>query len=289
MLEWRGAVSMQSLESSWTIGRPFRVPDEGIFGVSLNVSLSPNNSPISSNPWSSLGAVFLWDAEAGATVAHVTLQKLLPGATQLHPPQPWWFDNCLQLAPALRLRWTLPGDGHIEIGLERLHLGDSPSWLSFGPAAPGVTNRLMGGADTVIVTLRDGVSSAVATDAFLSSYEECRADDAGEPVGACADATWAGGSGNDNVELLHAEVRDGVQLVRFRRPLVASDAHDHAIVPERPSAYIWAVGTLGAGGGVTPLAQSAAWHYHGAARGTHFSELQGLALGASTYECRAFP
>merc|ERR1719502_1392614 len=84
----------------------------GLFGVDLNVTLGGAS-------WAQLGVLVLWDPMANAVVGHVALQKLRPGAMQVLAPQPTHFDNCLQLSPRLRLRWTVDAAADsIELGLE---------------------------------------------------------------------------------------------------------------------------------------------------------------------------
>jgi len=132
-------------------------PSVGLFGVDVNVSFAPGTL------WSEVGALVLWDGAAGAVAAHVVLQKLQPGAQLVLAPQPTHFESCLQLSSTFRLRWTVLADENaVELGLEA-QLGDD-EYLAFGPAAPGVTNRLMGGADCVVAGVDAGAVRRHATE-----------------------------------------------------------------------------------------------------------------------------
>jgi len=108
--------------------------------------------------WDSVGTLLLWEQPGsgavglGRPLAAVLLQKLAPGAAEVRVPQPTMLDNCLQLGPSARLRWTLDAAaGAVEIGLE----GVLPAggYLAFGPSPSGsiIVNRPMVGSDVTFV------------------------------------------------------------------------------------------------------------------------------------------
>jgi sulfoxide reductase catalytic subunit YedY len=154
------------------------------------------------------------------------------------------------------------------------------SWLSWGPAAAGATNRLMGGADAAAGGWDAAAGAPWAADVLLETYGACDAA-ARPPSGVCPDAVFGGG---DDVKLLGGARAGGVTTLRLRRPVGAADGQsDVALNLNAPSPYVWAHGLLsGAAGAANPPAGRLAQH---AADTDSYGSLYGVTLGACAPAC----
>lgn len=107
----------------------------------------------------------LWDVAGNQAAGYLWL-KSPTGTIQTFLPQPTFMENCKQLAPNIRLRWTSSHDS-VDFGIEGA-IGEQ-RYLSFGPAAPGVVNRLMAGSDVAVVGFSKG--SPFLGDFYITNYE----------------------------------------------------------------------------------------------------------------------
>lgn len=184
---------------------------------------------------------------------------------------------CYQLAPNYRLRWDIQGS-QIDFAIEGQ---DSPvTWMGFGPAAPGVTNRPMGAADATIVIS----NPPQIIDAYMSTYLECF-----EGSGACADSVTtyglneARGPGRNDSTMVYAQRLGSVNFARFRRLLDTGDVgFDHVITPNASQTFVWATGNfLNSSSGLKILT-------HGTDEGTTYGSLT-LELDSGNSNCKPFP
>jgi Eukaryotic cytochrome b561 len=243
-----------------------------------------------------VGAILLVETitmdETNSTVilGQALIQKLVPGpAADLLAEQPTFFDNCLSLSATARIRWTLR-ETSIELGLEYVTAADpANTWMSFGPALPGVEDRLMAGSDVVMAGFRNnqttsegGETRAFAEDYYIAGYEVCiPVDDSNNLYkydGVCSDSIWAGNNDHSaqNVELLFSQVLEGVAFLRISRPLHVNDtAWDHSITPGIAQNFIWARGPLDPTQGIAEV------QFHG----YQFGQLKGIDVNETTWDC----
>ena len=236
----------------------------------------------------------LWDPLLQAVVAHVQLR-----GPRAFASEPTHFDNCRQLSPTLRLRWSLTwmDDGFgstedtVSFGLEGLVPPDS--YMAFGPSNPAASKSLMVGSDVAVVSMARDTPSAV--DAFISSYDVCRYDDTSSSgvSGVCPDSVWERGWQYQQALLRHAERGDdGITFIRFERVRHAASSYDLAIEPDRAQAFVWAVGPLMPRSPGTPVNDPSrpdtSWGYHSRGSGASFGQLT-LRLEEPHYSCTAFP
>jgi len=183
----------------------------------------------------------LWDTVGKTSAGHLWMKS--PGATiQTFLENPTYMENCKQLAPNIRLRWTA-GRERVDFGLEA-SIADQ-RYLSFGPAQPGATSRLMGGSDVAVVGYSQGV--VFIGDYYITNYEECNANSPVEELrGVCEDRTWGAGNASlDDLSISYAHQQGGVTFVRYSRQYLTSDTrYDHALSPNALQNFIWATGAF---------------------------------------------
>jgi len=221
-------------------------------------------------------------------LASALLQKLKPGpANGLITDPTTYFDICLSLSETIRLRWTL-SETFIDIGLEYTTSEPANTWMAFGPAAPGIEDRLMGGSDVVLAGFRleddtddeeDADALPFAEDYYIGGYEVCTKLVYGEAEtaaialgidadndswnythdGVCRDTVWLGtdneNQDDDNNGLLqYSHVLEGVAFLRIRRPLAAANPDlDHPILPGMQQHFVWARGPLDPSQGIAEV------------------------------------
>ena len=306
-LDWYAALS---LEASDVANRTLLGPGGTLGASDLQGSNASMVMLSDGMDLSSVGAILLCERTASGdsvVLASALIQKLVPGpAADLLLPQPTYFDNCLGLGRGVRVRWSIvegdtdESDGSnsssfLDIGLEYVVPGDDAenTWMAFGPASPGVQDRLMGGSDVAIGGFRTNDDAEEAEedampfghDYYIGGYEVCT-ERVLEGVttldGVCRDTVWAGGTqsdqkNEDNVKLVHAQILEGVAFVRLRRPLLAatSSEWDHDILPGSPQHFVWARGPLDPSQGMAEV------QFHG----YQFGQLKDIDVGEITWSC----
>ncbi|XP_057433030.1 cytochrome b561, DM13 and DOMON domain-containing protein At5g54830-like [Lotus japonicus] len=183
-------------------------------------------------------------APAPAPLSGEGMQKELGG---VHT-EPTMFDNCKVLMKDFRVRWSLNAkEDSIEIGLESAT--GLMNYMAFGWANPNATDsEFMVGADVAVSGFKeDGLP--FVDDFFITKYSECviNSED-GSAVGVCPDSIYEGpdrvGLVNDT-KLIYGQRRDGVSLIRYRRPLSQVDGkYDHPVDHLANMTVIWALGKL---------------------------------------------
>eukprot|EP00911_Craspedida_sp_UC1_P001893 UC1_evm2s1453 len=222
----------------------------------LTGSQSPQFSLLQTAAWDRIGTLLLWDVDKARAVASVVLQKLRPGAAQVAMPQPTVLDNCAQLGPDLRLRWTLDTRAEsVDFALD----GVLPygGYASFGPSPSqvNVVNRPMVGSDVTFVG-RDtpgggrNLGPFYAIDSFITSVSECNygaTGPGGAPAsGVCDDRVLGGGNASRlNSVLVAGHEADDVTFVRWRRAFNTGDAlFDLSLKPNTSQVFVWAMGSV---------------------------------------------
>jgi hypothetical protein len=120
----------------------------------------------------------------------------------------------------MQLWWQPSNATHFNFAL----VGDvaDDQYLSFGPAQPGVVNRLMGGANTVAGGVNASTGIAWAADLFLGSYIACDTSYS-PPIGVCPlttmDPSLSSLVASQTVQLLAASRVDSVTTLMLSRPL----------------------------------------------------------------------
>lgn len=224
---------------------------------------------LTSSGWPNL--LVLWDAFEGKAAGHLWL-KSPNGVIQTFLPQPTYMDNCQQLAPNIRLRWSV-GREEVEFGIEG-SVGEQ-RYIALGPAKPDTSDRLMAGSDVGVAGLHKGVP--FVGDFYITNYEECNV---GSPVeelrGVCEDSTWGGGDKSlDSIKISYAHQQGGVTFIRYSRAFDTADAKfDHKITPNSQQTFIWATGAIspsaGTASGILP-------RFHGSSVGVDYGSV-GLVL-----------
>jgi hypothetical protein len=222
---------------------------------------------MTSSEWPNL--LVLWDAFEGKAAGRLWL-KSPDGVIQTFLPQPTFMDNCQQLAPNIRLRWSVGRKGkEVEFGVEGI-VGEQ-RYISFGPAKPGTSDRLMAGSDVAVAGVHKGVP--FVGDFYITNYEECNV---GSPVeelrGVCEDSTWGGGDKSlDSMNISYAHQQGGVTFIRYARAFDTGDSRfDHKITPNSHQTFIWAIGAItpsaGTASGILP-------RFHGSSTGVDYGSV----------------
>jgi len=232
-LIWWGATSLDAVGSGAQVSAT-TVTAESTGGDVMSVSLSDGQSLPN--------LLALWDADAKEHVAYVWLRSP-SSATPSFQAQPTMMENCKKLAGNLRVRWTVGStDNKVHIGLEgNLRV---LRYIAFGPAAPGSTDRLMGGSDVAIGGIGTG-GVPWLNDFKITNYEECDHSLPAESLtGVCDDKAWSGGDATKNdVTLDYSHSIEGFMFLRYSRLLDTGDAsYDIPITPATSQTFIWATG-----------------------------------------------
>lgn len=169
--------------------------------------------------------------------------------------QPVMFDNCIELAPNFRLRWSLNRTRDaIDIGLEAAVT--ERHYMAFGWAHPGSSSKFMSQADVTVAGFTDQ-GDAFADDYYITKYSECVWNKDGPTSGVCPDFLYADPDGNvdvNNTKLVYSQRQDGVSLVRYQRPLESPDAKfDVSVNATDNMTVIWALGLMRLPDSLRPL------------------------------------
>ena len=273
------------------------------------------NSHFKYEDLSQVGAIFLCEGDSktdnedeqdsgsgkGMCVAQALIQKLKPGpAADLLANQPTYFENCLGVSNNVRIRWTIVDEAEeenaIDFGIEYVvNPGNDATntWVAFGPAEPGIQDRIMGGSDIVVAGFRvedaaDDEESLVAfaEDYYIGGYEVCtklqKPFNGRNYDGVCSDSVWSSTSNDeeddtDDVQLIYSHVFESVALLRYRRKLVApeEDEFDHSITLGTKQHFVWAKGPLDPTQGIAEV------QFHG----YQFGQIRDIDMNEPTWSC----
>lgn len=156
------------------------------------------------------------------------------------------FENCKMLSQNYRIRWTLDVDADsIDIGLEAAT--GTTNYMAFGWANPKSTSELMLGADVAVAGFTEEGTPFV-DDYYITKYSECMMNKDGSVQGVCPDTIYEGSDPVglvNNTKLVYGQRRDGVSLIRYRRPLKSVDnKYDLPVNHTERLTVIWAVGSI---------------------------------------------
>lgn len=235
---------------------------------------------LSNYTWDQFKVLGVWDMATASDFGHVRLEvandssegfspvpapapaKSSPngsaysgGRVKRGAKQPVMFDNCIELAPNFRLRWSLNRTRDaIDIGLEAAV--SERHYMAFGWARPGSSSNFMSHADVTVAGFTDQGDS-FADDYYITKYSECMLNKDGPPSGVCPDFLYVDPDENadvNNTKLVYSQRQDGVSLVRYQRPLESPDTKfDVSVNATDNMTVIWALGYLRLPDSLRPL------------------------------------
>lgn len=235
---------------------------------------------LSNYTWDQFKVLGVWDMATASDFGHVRLEvandssegfspvpapapaKSSPngsaysgGRVKRGAKQPVMFDNCIELAPNFRLRWSLNRTRDaIDIGLEAAV--SERHYMAFGWARPGSSSNIMSHADVTVAGFTDQGDS-FADDYYITKYSECMLNKDGPPSGVCPDFLYVDPDENadvNNTKLVYSQRQDGVSLVRYQRPLESPDTKfDVSVNATDNMTVIWALGYLRLPDSLRPL------------------------------------
>lgn len=235
---------------------------------------------LSNYTWDQFKVLGVWDMATASDFGHVRLEVANdssegfspvpgPAPTKSSPngsaysggrvkrgaKQPVMFDNCIELAPNFRLRWSLNRTRDaIDIGLEAAV--SERHYMAFGWARPGSSSNFMSHADVTVAGFTDQGDS-FADDYYITKYSECMLNKDGPPSGVCPDFLYVDPDENadvNNTKLVYSQRQDGVSLVRYQRPLESPDTKfDVSVNATDNMTVIWALGYLRLPDSLRPL------------------------------------
>lgn len=235
---------------------------------------------LSNYTWDQFKVLGVWDMATASDFGHVRLEVAndssegfspvpAPASAKSSPngsaysggrvkrgaKQPVMFDNCIELAPNFRLRWSFNRTRDaIDIGLEAAVT--ERHYMAFGWARPGSSSNLMSHADVTVAGFTDQGDS-FADDYYITKYSECILNKEGPPSGVCPDFLYLDPDENadvNNTKLVYSQRQDGVSLVRYQRPLESPDTKfDVSVNATDNMTVIWALGYLRLPDSLRPL------------------------------------
>ena len=150
--------------------------------------------------------------------------------------------NCEPLSDKLQVRWLVEAD---EITIELVGIISETDYMGFGPS--GVSNKtFMIGADPVIVDTFGG--NYRARDFYMSDRSQCSGG-----KGVCPDTEKTGAV--EDAMVINGERDSGITLVRYKKPLNASDIvigaaagseidQPISVVPGEKMFTVWSIGPV---------------------------------------------
>ncbi|KAK6912518.1 hypothetical protein RJ641_022119 [Dillenia turbinata] len=218
--------------------------------------------------WDQIRVVSVWDEPTYSDFGHVILGHHVPGSVDYAPgpseapdnetgvgwnetgaswfTEPTMFDNCKELSKNFRVRWSLNvEENFIDIGLEAA-IGIQ-YYMAFGWTNHSLSSDLMLDADVAFTGFTEE-GMPFADDYYITKYSECVISKDGAAQGVCPDTIYENtdpvGLVN-NTLLLYGHRKDGVSLIRYRRPLKSIDLkYDLPINYTANLTVIWALGTI---------------------------------------------
>jgi len=177
---------------------------------------------------------------ASSAYAQFEIEVPAPGAqsTSLNGST---FENCVQITPFYNFHWTIDGTDLVAV-----HEGSSEMvsdvYFAFAVVADQNAPNRMAGADTVITSFNG--ANAEAVDYLMNAVSGCNTV---QGSGVCPDSISGLGDGNpdvarNSVSNVTGFMQDGIHVVRYTRPLAASDATDLPVDINNEVNYIFARG-----------------------------------------------
>ncbi|KAA8525569.1 hypothetical protein F0562_007424 [Nyssa sinensis] len=213
--------------------------------------------------WDQIRVIAVWDIPTASNFGHVVLKNPGNGSedSESLPPvppvgggnlstwvyeQPTMFENCKELSPNYRVRWTLREDEDvIDIGLEAAT--QIMNYMAFGWANPNSSSKLMVGADVTVTGFTEE-GMPFADDYYIKDYSECMIDKDGGVQGVCPDTMFEGSDPVglvNNTKLVYGHRKDGVSFIRYQRPLKSVDKkYDLPVNHTDNMTVIWASGLI---------------------------------------------
>uniref|UniRef100_A0A5B6ZE87 Cytochrome b561, DM13 and DOMON domain-containing protein n=1 Tax=Davidia involucrata TaxID=16924 RepID=A0A5B6ZE87_DAVIN len=256
-VHWWGAIS----DDFGNLTKGFVISDQKLNKTYRNDSFLVNL--MKNVTWDQIRVVVVWDIPTASNFGHVVLKNPRNGSDDSAPlpsppsvgggnlrtwvyEQPTMFENCMELSPNYRFRWTLrENEDVIDIGLEAAT--KIMNYMAFGWANPNSSSKLMVGADVAVTGFtEEGIP--FADDYYITKYSECMIDKDGGVQGVCPDTMLEGSDPVgmvNNTKLVYGHRKDGVSFIRYQRPLKSVDKkYDLQVNHTDNMTVIWALGLI---------------------------------------------